>query len=54
MNEGSSSEAVRFGFEQLDGVIAFERLHQSGIGQSLLDAWRGARRVPIDSFAWLF
>lgn len=45
MNEGSSSEAVRFGFEHLDGAIAFEQLHQNGIGQFTYMFLSGSRAI---------
>lgn len=48
MNEGSSSEAVCVGFEQLDGVIAFEQLHQNGIGQFTYMFSSGSRAIRFE------
>ena len=48
MNEGSPSEAVRFGFEQLDGITAFEQLHQNGIGQFTYTFPSGSRAIRFE------
>lgn len=48
VSEGSSSKPVRLSFGQLDETVAFERLHQNGIGQFTYTFLSGSRAIRFE------